>query len=97
MTSFHSADGIELKMFELKLGEEMLQHKHDHDHLTMLAVGKVNFYVEGVLIREVTAPDGIEVMAGAFHQFQALEDSLLFCIHNVSRTGEIEIAEEHPR
>lgn len=51
---------------------------------------------DGVLLGDFTAPHFIFIPAHTKHRFQTLEDgTIMWCIHNISRTGAVEIAEEH--
>lgn len=72
------------------------QHAHTYDHLSMLAVGTVEVWKNGKAFGVFTAPSGILIEANAKHTFKSLTDNvLLYCIHNVARTGEVDVAEEH--
>lgn len=79
-----------------KEGSLMPQHSHVHPHTTMVVKGAVRVWENGELTGDFIAPTGILIKAGVKHTFLTLEDDvILYCIHNVSRTGEIEVAEEH--
>ena len=94
---FYDADGIGIKqMHAPKKGVEIPQHSHCYDHTSMLARGKVALYANGVYQGVFRAPCGILIKAGVKHKFLILEDdTIIYCIHNVSRTGEIDVQEEH--
>lgn len=94
---FHDADGIAIKqMYIPERGIRVPQHSHTYDHTSMLARGKVALYANGVYGGVFRAPCGILIKAGVMHEFMALEDeTIIYCIHNVSRHGKIEVAEEH--
>lgn len=91
------ADGILVKsMLVHRAGTFIPQHAHQFDHLSMLAAGRVRVFGDGELIGEFSAPSGILIKAGVKHAFETLTHGvLIYCIHNIERTGEIEIAEEH--
>lgn len=93
----HMADDVFIKQMVIpRAGTFVPQHSHNYDHTSMLAVGSVRAWVDGVLKGDFQAPTGILIEAGTKHTFMALEDNtVLYCIHNVSRTGLIEIDEEH--
>lgn len=82
-SSFYDADDIAIKQMVVKAGLYVKQHIHEYDHITLLAVGKVFVWKDGEEIGRVTAPDAIEIKAGVAHTFLAIEDSVLYCIHNV--------------
>lgn len=90
-------DGIFIKQMYLeKKGTVVPQHSHEYDHVSMLAVGSVAVWVDGVLIGEMKAPKPITIKAHKKHTFMSLEDgTTIYCIHNISRTGEVDIHEEH--
>lgn len=94
---FHGADGVFVKQMHIKkAGSFVPQHSHTYDHLSMLAKGAVKVTVDGKLIGEFHAPAGINIAANTKHLFQTLkDDTIIYCIHNVSRMGEVEIHEEH--
>jgi hypothetical protein len=87
-----AADGVFIKEIRLpKAGTLVPQHSHEYDHTSYLAKGSVLF--EGA---EIKAPKPIFIPAGKKHTFISLEDdTLILCIHNVARTGVVEVREEH--
>lgn len=92
-----TADGVFIKQMAIpKAGTMVPQHSHVFDHTSMLARGSVRVWKDGVLDGDVVAPAGIFIAAGIKHAFLALEDeTIIYCIHNISRIGNVEIAEEH--
>lgn len=91
------ADDILVKqMFAPKAGTIIPQHGHTYDHTSMLAFGSVEAFVDGKFLGKFTAPTGITIKAKVMHAFMTLEDNtVMYCIHNISRTGEIDIHAEH--
>ena len=89
---FMAADGVWIKeMIINKAGTIVPQHSHEYDHTSYLVKGSVLF--EG---KELTAPYPIHIPAHKKHTFQSLtDDTMILCIHNVSRHGEVKIHEEH--
>lgn len=94
---FHSADGVFVKMMHIKHENIFVpQHSHSYDHLSMLARGSVRVWKDDVLVGDFTAPHGINIEAHKKHKFLSLEpNTIIYCIHNISRTGEVEVAEHH--
>lgn len=90
-------DGIFIKQITVPKAMTLIpQHAHTYDHTSMIAVGAFRVWKDGELLGDVQAPTGILIEAGVKHTFLALTDgATLYCIHNVSRTGEMEIQEEH--
>jgi quercetin dioxygenase-like cupin family protein len=90
-------DGLFVKTMEVqKAGTYIPQHSHRYDHASVLARGSVRIWQDGELMGEFRAPKIITIKAGAKHTFLTLEDNtLVLCIHNVSRSDAVEIADEH--
>jgi quercetin dioxygenase-like cupin family protein len=91
------ADGIFIKQITVPKAMTLVpQHSHTYDHTSMIAVGSFRVWKNGELLGDVTAPTGLMIEAGAKHAFLSLTDgATIYCIHNISRTGEMEIQEEH--
>ena len=89
------ADGVFIKQMLIETaGTYIPQHSHSYDHTSMLAVGSVRLWKDGLWVGDFTAPAGITIVAGVAHTFMALEDkTIVYCIHNVSRSGEVDIME----
>lgn len=94
---FHGEDDVFIKqMHTPKRGTIIPQHSHKYDHTSMLAQGSVKVWADGKYLGKFVAPSGITIKAGIKHEFLTLEDdTIIYCIHNVSRTGDIEVLEEH--
>jgi quercetin dioxygenase-like cupin family protein len=72
------------------------QHSHVFDHVTFLAAGSVRLHRLGVEPMAYAAPVAIHIPAFVKHAFETLTDGVtLLCIHDVSATGRIDVAEEH--
>lgn len=94
----HAApDGVFIKQMYLRHSGTMVpQHAHVYAHTTMLAAGKLRVWKEGEFIGDFVAPAPIYIDAKVKHTLMALEDhTLAYCIHNTSRTGQVEIHAEH--
>jgi hypothetical protein len=89
---FLAADGVFIKEMRIPFRDTLVpQHSHAHDHTSYLAKGSVE--CNGV---RYDAPAPIYIPAGVKHMFRSLEDdTLVLCIHNVSRTGAVEVLEEN--
>lgn len=92
-----TADGVYIRQIVVKKKDSLIpQHAHAYDHMTMLVKGSIRVWEDGKEIGERVAPTGVYIKAGVKHSFQTLEDdTVLYCIHNTSRTGAVEIQEEH--
>ena len=93
----YTTDGVFIKQLSLpRAGLVVPQHAHVYEHTSMLAAGSVRVWAGGKLIGDKVAPTGIVIAARVKHTFLSLEpNTVLYCIHNVDRTGEVDIAEEH--
>lgn len=90
------AAGVYVKQFELQhKGAFVIGHKHNYDHLSLLAAGQVVVKLdgddEGTLY---SAPTGIVVKAGVEHTIICVSDKALwYCVHEIPeeyREGDIE-------
>jgi len=92
----HTVDDVFVKqMIMPNAGVTVPQHAHSYPHLSMLAVGRVSVWKDGVFFRDFTAPCGIEIDAHVKHTFMSLEPSIIYCIHNIARMGEVSVESEH--
>lgn len=64
-----------------KAGDTEIGHTHQFDHLTLLAAGKLQVTVDGV-VSEFTAPHMIYIHKDKVHELVALVDeTVAYCIH----------------
>jgi quercetin dioxygenase-like cupin family protein len=64
-----------------KAGDIEIGHKHQFDHLTLLAKGKLKVTVEGVA-SVFTAPHMIYIHKDKIHELEAVTDeTIAYCIH----------------
>lgn len=76
----HFGGGVYAKETHVQAGQVLVQHKHEHAHLSILACGTVEVQVDG--IRSILAgPTCITIEAGKHHGIRALTDVVWFCIH----------------
>lgn len=69
------------QMHFAKAGDKEDGHKHEFDHLTLLASGSVRLTVEGKST-DFKAPHMIYIRADKNHEIVALEDNTVaYCIH----------------
>jgi quercetin dioxygenase-like cupin family protein len=80
MISHLFGGGVYVKETLIPAGLVLVQHKHEHDHLSYLASGTVELLVDGVT-RTVSGPVGLTIEAGKHHGVKALTDALWLCIH----------------
>lgn len=73
------------RMQRLPAGYHVETHRHNFDHLSILASGKVRVTVDGVA-QTLTGPTCITIGAGAVHHIEALTDSTWFCVHATTET-----------
>lgn len=96
-TRYEMADGIiVVSNLFMKSGAFLPQHTHEHAHNSFVAAGSVRMWQDGKYLGLFKKGDHILIPGHTKHVHQAQEDgTIVLCIHNASRTGEIEIAEEH--
>ncbi len=90
-------DGIGIVQIEIQLaGTYVPQHSHEYAHATLVTSGGIRVWKDGELDQDYLAPTIIEVPARMKHTFMSLaNNTVLYCIHNVSRTGYVEIHERY--
>ena len=77
------------QMHFVKAGDRNEGHVHNFDHITLLAKGSVNVYVDEHVTKFI-APHLIFISKGKAHYIEALEDNTVAtCLHAL-RTGERE-------
>ena len=88
----HFGGGVYAKETHVRAGQVLVQHKHEHAHLSILACGTVEVQVDGV--RSVLAgPACITIEAGKHHGIRALTDVVWFCIHATDCTDAAHVDE----
>lgn len=94
---FHLADDIFIKsgLFK-KPGTVIAQHSHEYDHTSFIATGGVRAWCDDEYLGEFIAPISIFISKHTKHTFiTSAENTLLLCIHNISRNGMAEIHDLH--
>jgi quercetin dioxygenase-like cupin family protein len=79
------SDGVYAKQMFLPKDHVARSHKHNYDHLSILASGNVEIVCNGVKTAFI-APSCIDIKAGIEHEIIALADSVFFCIHATDET-----------
>lgn len=84
------------ELIMLKAGGGVEQHVHKHDHLSLLACGRVSVTADGNQT-VYTGPTGILIRAGVSHKIEALTDNVLwYCVHaipeDLKSAGDIDAA-----
>lgn len=80
MIAHHFGGGVYAKETHIPAGYLAVQHKHKHDHLSVLAEGEVQLTVDGV-VTSYHAPACLTIKAGKVHSVLALTDVVWFCVH----------------
>lgn len=93
----YEADGLFLKQMIIPKADTWVpQHAHAYEHLTMLVRGAVFLFKDGDLDDAYKAPAGIVIKEGVKHTFVSLlDDTELWCIHNLHDEKVVKILEEH--
>ena len=85
----HFGGGVYAKETRIPAGRLLVAHKHPHDHLSILASGRVRVTVARLGSYEVTEHEGPEcltIAAGIPHAVEAVTDARWFCIHATDET-----------
>ena len=90
MISHFFGGGVYVKETRIPAGMVLVQHKHEHDHLSYLASGTVEVQVDGIT-RTVAGPAALTMAAGKHHGVKAITDSLWLCIHATDCEDEAEV------
>lgn len=85
-TLHHFSEGLYAKQMAIPKGSIACQHKHNYDHLSILAQGKVRVLFDNDVVETYTAPSCINIVKNVNHTILALEDSVWFCIHQTEET-----------
>jgi quercetin dioxygenase-like cupin family protein len=85
-TLHHFNSGVYSREVHIKEGWFLESHKHNFDHMSILAQGRVIVEVDNVSV-EYKAPCVLNILAEKTHKVIALEDSVWFCIHAIEGTN----------
>ena len=83
------SSGVYAKQMFLPKTHIAKTHKHNYDHLSILAQGKCEITCNGVKTL-FKAPSCIEIKAGIEHSIYAVEESTFYCIHATNETENID-------
>lgn len=91
------AEGLFVKQITVpKAGSYVPQHAHQLSHLTLLAVGSINVWQDGVWDGRYDAPTALHIKAGVKHLFQTLTDGVtLYCVHSLATPEALKVLAEH--
>jgi quercetin dioxygenase-like cupin family protein len=81
----HFGGGVYAKETIIPAGLVLVQHKHAHDHLSILASGTVVLEVDGER-RTLVGPACVTVEAGKHHGVRAITEAVWYCIHATDST-----------
>jgi quercetin dioxygenase-like cupin family protein len=76
----HFSDGLYAKETFIPANTELVQHKHNYAHFSILAQGSV-VVTNNDGMKIVHAPACIEIKAGEHHSVEAITNVVWFCIH----------------
>ena len=88
MIEHHFSSGVYAKESRIPAGYILVQHKHEYDHLSILASGSVEMIVDGVR-SVVNAPACLTIEAGKHHGVKSLTEVVWYCIHAVDGAEKI--------
>lgn len=83
--SHHFSSGVYAKEMRFAAGTTAVSHRHQFDHMSILASGRVVVTTpQGVTA--LVGPAVITMRAGVEHQVEAITDAVWFCIHATEET-----------
>lgn len=92
-TNISIVNGVFIKSMVFTRGQVVLTHKHNYDHQTLLAVGKLRVSIAEKSII-YTAPTIIVIEAGKAHFLEGLADqTVAYCIHAVTGSDDVDEAD----
>lgn len=80
----YAVGGVYVKeLFLENVGDGVVSHSHHHDHLSLVARGKVRVTADGV-VTDYPERSAVNIKAGVKHEIVALEaNTLWYCLHAV--------------
>lgn len=87
-------DWLWTKLIPLKAGEKAEQHVHQFDHPTIVATGAIKVWIDGAYQGVAFSPSIITIKAHQRHEFLAIADTVICCVHNLRGEGYPAISEE---
>lgn len=84
-TKHHFAGGVYAKEQHLPAGWKATSHRHEFDHLSILAKGRATVTRDGES-EDFEAPACVVIKKGVVHEIAASEDAVWFCIHATEST-----------
>lgn len=87
----HTPDGLFIKVYTLPSGALAPQHAHKFSHATLVCSGSVRAWRHKSLLGDYSAGQVILIEAEEVHEFLALEDSRIACIHNTDKYEETKL------
>lgn len=88
----HFSPGLYAKEMHLPAGHFAVSHRHEYDHISMLAAGRAVVEVDDAETI-YAAPAFIMIRAHAEHKITAMEDVTWFCVHETDETDAEKIDE----
>ena len=81
-TTFCLSSTMVSKQYHIPAGEQLISHKHEYDHISVLASGTAIIDVDGTK-STITGPTAISIEAGKHHGVYAVNNCVWFCVHKI--------------
>ena len=78
-------DGATVNVYHANKGEGIPMHTHEYSHATTCMAGSCKYTQDGVEVIATKDTQPINLVAGKYHEIEALEDGTVFV--NVFETG----------
>ena len=88
----HFGGGVYIKETRFPAGAEVLQHRHEYEHLAYLVRGRVEVVVDGKRSC-FTGPCALTIGAGKHHGVRSKTDTVWLCIHATDCTDADQVDE----
>ena len=86
----HFSSGVYAKETFIPAGQILIQHRHNFDHLSILASGSVELIVDNVK-SIVHAPACLTISANKHHGVKSLTNVVWYCVHATNCTDTEEL------
>lgn len=88
MIEHHFSSGVYAKESIIPADYVLVQHKHEYDHLSILAQGSVELVVDDIRT-VIHAPACLTIRAGKHHGIKSLTEVVWYCIHAVDASEKL--------
>ena len=81
-TTFCLSSTMVSKQYHIPANEQLISHKHEYDHISVLASGTAIIDVDGSK-STINGPTALSIEKGKHHGVFAVTDCVWFCVHKI--------------